>query len=193
MTRPKPFLGVTSPYPTVVTVWSDHQAASPKLSKSLGSNNQTRRAPAIVVITVARTITRTALRTDAGLSRNLRTERTTGRGTLTLANRRAPTPTARHPARVKRSVSGIALDGAGHAVRAAAATAQLEAFDRDDLDAGLAQRGVGAHVAFVGDDDAGLESHDVVAVVPLLALRRQRVTARFDHAHGADAQHLPHE
>src|SRR3954471_846507 len=153
MARPKPFLGVTSPYPTVVTVWRDHQAASPKLSKSLGSNNQTRRAPAIVVITVARTITRTALRTDAGLSRNLRTERTTGRGSLTLPNRRAPTPAPRHPARVKRSVGGIALDGAGHAVRAAPAAAQLESLDGDDLDPGLAQGGVGADVALVGDDD----------------------------------------
>ena len=59
---------------------------------------------------------------------------------------------------------------AGHAVAAAAALAELEALDGDHLDAGLAQRGVGAGVALVGDDDPGLERDDVVAVVPLLAL-----------------------
>ena len=66
---------------------------------------------------------------------------------------------------------------AGHAVGAAAAPAELEALDGDDLDAGLAQRGVGAGVALVGDDDAGLEGDDVVAVVPLLALGLELVAA----------------
>ena len=62
-------------------------------------------------------------------------------------------------------------------MRAAAAAAELEALDRDDLDARLAQRGVGAGVALVGDDDAGLEGDDVVAVVPLLALGLEVVAA----------------
>ena len=51
------------------------------------------------------------------------------------------------------------------------------------LDAGLAQRGVGAGVALVADDDAGLERDDVVAVVPLLALGLEGVTAGLDDAH----------
>src|SRR5262249_59306789 len=66
------------------------------------------------------------------------------------------------------SERGVALDGAGHAVTAAAALAELEALDRDDLDPGLAQRGVGAGVALVGDDHPGLERDHVVPVVPLL-------------------------
>ena len=56
---------------------------------------------------------------------------------------------------------------------AAAAAAEFGAAHGDDLDAGLAQQRVGVGVAVVGDDDAGLERDDVVAVVPLLALRLQ--------------------
>ena len=78
-------------------------------------------------------------------------------------------------------------------MRAAAAAAELEPLDRDDLDARLAQRGVGARVALVGDDDAGLERDDVVAVVPLLALGLERVAAGLDHAHLADAERLAHQ
>ena len=43
--------------------------------------------------------------------------------------------------------------------------------------AGLAQQRVGVGVAVVGDDHARLERHDVVAVVPLLALRLVGVAA----------------
>ena len=53
---------------------------------------------------------------------------------------------------------------------AAAAPAEFGAADRDDLDPGLSQKRVGVDVAVVGDDHAGLERDDVVAVVPLLAL-----------------------
>ncbi len=81
---------------------------------------------------------------------------------------------------------------AGHAVRATATASELEAFDGDDFDAGLAQRGVGAGVALVGDDDAGLEGNDVVAVVPLLALGFELVAAGRDDPHLADAEGLGH-
>src|SRR6478735_8209820 len=53
------------------------------------------------------------------------------------------------------SERGVALDGAGHAVGAAAAAAELVALDGEDLDAGLAQRRVGTGVALVADDNAG--------------------------------------
>ena len=47
---------------------------------------------------------------------------------------------------------------------------------------GLAQQRVGVLVALVGDDDAGLEGDDVVAVVPLLALGLPAVAAGADDA-----------
>src|SRR5512133_482168 len=64
----------------------------------------------------------------------------------------------------------VANQRAGHAVPAAAALAQLEALDGDDLDAGLAHLGDGVGVALISDHHARLEGDDVVAVVPLLAL-----------------------
>ena len=71
---------------------------------------------------------------------------------------------------------------AGHAVPTASALAELEAGDLDDLDPGLAHLGDGVGVALVGDDHAGLEGDDVVAVVPLLplllVLRRRRSRRR---------------
>src|SRR5262252_6824857 len=88
---------------------------------------------------------------------------------------------------------GVALDRAGHAVAAAAALAELEALDRDDLDAGLAQRGVGARVALVGDDHPGFEGDHVVAVVPLLALGLERVAAGLDDPHLGHTQRLAHQ
>ena len=51
---------------------------------------------------------------------------------------------------------------------------------REHLDAGLAHQRVGELVALVGDDDAGLQRDDVVAVVPLLALGLPRVAAGLD-------------
>src|SRR4029453_7494231 len=71
-----------------------------------------------------------------------------------------------HPAFLER----VTDQRAGHAVPTAAALAQLETLDGDDLDAGLAHLGDRVGVALVGDDHAGLERDDVVAVVPLLAL-----------------------
>ena len=58
---------------------------------------------------------------------------------------------------------------------------ELAGGDGDDLDAGLAQGGVGQDVAVVADDDAGLERDDVVAVVPLLALDAVDVAGGRDH------------
>ena len=55
------------------------------------------------------------------------------------------------------SVDGVAQDRAGHATAAAAPPAELAGGDGDDLDACLAQQGVGVGVAVVADDDAGLE------------------------------------
>src|SRR4051812_27210834 len=90
------------------------------------------------------------------------------------------------------SGSGVALERTRHAVAAAAALAELEAFDRDDLDALLAQGGVAAGVALVGHDDAGLEGHHVVAVIPLLALGLEGVAAGLDHAHLVDVERRAH-
>ena len=52
ITRPVPLLGTTSPYPTVVTVCSDHHSPSPRLLKSLRSASQAIRPPAKVTNTV---------------------------------------------------------------------------------------------------------------------------------------------
>ena len=76
--------------------------------------------------------------------------------------------------------NGIADQRTGHAVAATAALAELGAVDGQDLDAVLAHERVGVLVALVGDDDAGLERHDVVAVVPLLALGLPLVAAGAD-------------
>src|SRR5215218_10899469 len=78
------------------------------------------------------------------------------------------------------SVGRLAPDRAGHAMAAAAAAAELAAPDGDDFDTGLAQERVGVGVAVVGDDDARLERHHVVAVVPLLALGLVGVAAGPD-------------
>src|SRR4029079_7167721 len=83
--------------------------------------------------------------------------------------------------RSRRGRSGrVADQRAGHAVAAAAALADLGAVDRQDLDPGLAHQRVGELIALVGDDHAGLEGDDVVAVVPLLALGLPRVGAGLD-------------
>ena len=82
----------------------------------------------------------------------------------------------------------VALDRAGHAARAAAAAAELGAGDRDDLDAGAAQPRVGVDVALVGDDDAGRDGEDVVAVVPLLALGLVAVAAGLEEPQAGDVE-----
>src|SRR5215217_8886659 len=78
---------------------------------------------------------------------------------------------------IRRSVDGVAQDRAGHAPAAAASAAELAGGNGDDLDARLAQQGVGERVPVVADNDTGLERHDVVAVVPLLTHRPEPVAA----------------
>src|SRR5215211_6030892 len=85
-------------------------------------------------------------------------------------------------------LDGVALERTGHAVPAAAALAELEPLDRDDLDARLAHLRDRPGVPFVGDDDTGLHRDDVVAVVPLLARLLVDVASGLDdlqvlHAH----------
>src|SRR6516164_9732959 len=60
---------------------------------------------------------------------------------------------SRSPIRLE--VHRIADYRAGHAVAAAAAPAEFGADDRDDLDPGLAQQGIGAGVAVIGEHHAG--------------------------------------
>src|SRR5690348_11564792 len=91
------------------------------------------------------------------------------------------------------SERGVALERARHAAATAAPAPEFEAFDRDHFDAGLTQRRVRAGVAFVSDDGAGLERDDVVAVVPLLALRLERVAAGRDDAHLLHPERLAHD
>ena len=62
--------------------------------------------------------------------------------------------------------------------------------DLDHLDAGLAHLGDRVRVAFVRDDDAGLERDDVVAVVPLLALLLVRVATGLDDVQLLDAERV---
>src|SRR5690349_20388175 len=52
-------------------------------------------------------------------------------------------------------VDRVADQRAGHAVAAAAAAAEFGADDGDDLDSGLAEQGIGAGVAVVGEHHAG--------------------------------------
>jgi hypothetical protein len=56
---------------------------------------------------------------------------------------------------VRLEVHGVADQRAGHAVTAATAAAELGADNGDDLDPGLAQQGIGAGVAVVGEYHAG--------------------------------------
>src|SRR3954452_14755238 len=79
-----------------------------------------------------------------------------------------------------------------HAVPAAAALAELEPLDRDDLDAGLTHLGDRVGVALVGDDHTRLERDDVVAVVPLLALLLVGVTTGLHHLQLGDPHGVGH-
>src|SRR6187402_3865293 len=82
----------------------------------------------------------------------------------------------------------VPQDRARHAVPATSALAQLEALDLDHLDTGLAHLVDRVGVALVGDDHAGLEGDDVVAVVPLLALLLVLVAARLDDGELVDTE-----
>ena len=71
----------------------------------------------------------------------------------------------------------IAVDGAGHTARAAAAAGKLRGRDGDDVDALLDEQLVGDVVAVIGDDAPGRNAEGIRAVVPLLALRGQQIAA----------------
>ena len=68
--RPRRLTGVTSPYPTVVTVWSMNQMAVPMSGKSRRSNSQITTLPSSTATTVTETMTTTAFLTEAGSARN---------------------------------------------------------------------------------------------------------------------------
>src|SRR4051794_4007009 len=87
-------------------------------------------------------------------------------------------------------LSGVADDGAGHAVAAAAAAAELLSGDRVHFDPGLGELLVGGLVALVGDDHARCERDDVVAVVPLVALRLELVATRGDDLELLEAERV---
>ncbi|EGE57167.1 hypothetical protein RHECNPAF_470050 [Rhizobium etli CNPAF512] len=96
------------------------------------------------------------------------------------------------------SVSRVAPDGACHAMAATTAAAEFGAANGDDLDPRLAQKRIRVGVAVVGDDDAGLERDDIVAIVPLFALGLVGIAAGFDGAQlrqverlGDDIEHRP--
>src|SRR3954453_170346 len=89
------------------------------------------------------------------------------------------------------SSDAVALDRAGDTARAAAAATEFAARDGDHLDAVPTKVGVRGDVALVPDDHAGLDGEEVVAVVPLLALRRTDVLVRREHLHLVDAEGLP--
>src|SRR5215813_2409788 len=75
-----------------------------------------------------------------------------------------------------------------HAVAAAAAPAEFRADDRDDLDPGLAQQGIGAGVAVVGEHHAGGDGDEVVAAVPLLPLVHVGFASEVDHTQAREVQ-----
>src|SRR6185437_7555470 len=91
------------------------------------------------------------------------------------------------------SVGRLAPDRTGHAMAATPPAPQLGAANGDDLDAGLAQKRVGIGIAVVGHDHTGLESDDVVAVVPLLPLGLPAVAAGPDHPQLLEAEGLLHD
>lgn len=62
--------------------------------------------------------------------------------------------------------------------------------DGDDLDALLAEVGVGGDVALVADDDSGREREEVAAVVPLFALGARHVLRRGEHPHLVEVEGL---
>src|SRR5450830_1271238 len=85
---------------------------------------------------------------------------------------------------------GVALNRAGHAVAAASAASQLAAGNGDHLHARLSQKRVAIDVAVVGDHYAGRQRQEIVAVIPLLALRFVTVSAGVDNTQAGYAQSL---
>src|SRR3954465_13726740 len=93
---------------------------------------------------------------------------------------------------IRALLSRVADDRTGHAVAAAPAAPELLPGDGADVDARLGELRVGGLVALVGDDDAGAERDDVVAVVPLVALRLELVAAGRDDGEVGDPERVPH-
>src|SRR6185436_1440855 len=71
MIRPEGLIGETSPYPTVVTVWSAHHIPTQTFGYSSWSSAQIRTPLPTTTSAVAETITPVAKRTDGG-SRRMR-------------------------------------------------------------------------------------------------------------------------
>ena len=87
-------------------------------------------------------------------------------------------------------IYALALDGAGHAPRAASASPELAPRDRHDLDAVLAQHGVGRDVAVVAEDHPGSDRQVVGPVVPLLTLGGPDVLVGRQHRDLRDLEDL---
>jgi hypothetical protein len=73
---------------------------------------------------------------------------------------------------------------------AAAAASELLPCDGEHLDAGLRKLGVRGLVSLVRDDHARLDGDDVVAVVPLVALRLELVASGRDEFQVLDSQRV---
>lgn len=65
---------------------------------------------------------------------------------------------------------------------AAPASAQFTGTDGDDFHSCLAQQRVGVSISVVTDDDARLQRHNVIAVIPLLTLGCKAIASRLHHA-----------
>ena len=89
-------------------------------------------------------------------------------------------------------VHGIANDGAGHAVAAAATATQFGPDDGDDFDPFFPQGGIGGGVAVVGDDNPRFQADEVVTAVPLLALAGVDVACGFHNAELFQVEGLGH-
>lgn len=74
----------------------------------------------------------------------------------------------------------ITSDRAGHAVAAPSTASQLGGLDFDNLHPGLREQSIGRGVAVVSNDDTGLKSYHIIAVIPLLALGFPAVATRLD-------------
>ena len=77
------FSGVTSPYPTVVTVCNAHHSPVARSGNSSGSTILISTPPTITLTAVAAMITAIALRTDSGARWNASSRRLTSKRTMT--------------------------------------------------------------------------------------------------------------
>lgn len=65
---------------------------------------------------------------------------------------------------------GVTGNRTADAAGAATTEAELAAGDGDDVNAGLAEPGVGVDVAFIGDHHAGADGEDVAGILPPLTV-----------------------